>query len=421
MSKETSGPKWQWRLGATGALLILWKLLSVIYATAQGPLEGRFAVGQLEDSTTGYALSRAAASGLIPSIINWTVIGVLALIWLTYIFGRLRRESSATALAIVLAAAALGQNGCIGPAKVEQFVEIKPSETAYMIPLEGASNAGQAKFESVEFLNAKKVAAKRVSLPLRVRSTGRAWWSYEYIATAMVIKVDRAPVTREWTPSARTGTNQGDQSFHMQSLDSIPFHIGATITASVVEDDASNFLYHYRADTVAHVVDTNVRSFILGELSGMFAGVDLATGMVEKNNYFTKATEDAKKYFKTRGLTIDYFGISGGLGYDNKKVQDSLDDKFIAENDKQVAENQQAAQEIRNATNVAKATADAQAAAKFAMAKDALTVKTEMEAVLIRAESLRMAAAKWDGKLPSGVVPQGSGFLFGLADAVPQK
>ena len=150
----------------------------------------------------------------------------------------------------------------------------------------------------------------------------------------------------------------------------------------------------------------------------MFAQVDLATGMKEKKGYFDKAFTDAGTYFKKQGITVNYFGISGGLGYDNIAVQDSLDKKFIAENDKQVAQNEQNAQTIRNATAVAKALADAEAAAKFAAAKDALTVKTEMEAVLLRAQAMVEASKKWDGKLPSGIVPQGATLLFGLGDTV---
>ena len=41
---------------------------------------------------------------------------------------------------------AVALTGCIGPAKVDKFEEIAPNETAFVIPLEGASKKNQGKF-----------------------------------------------------------------------------------------------------------------------------------------------------------------------------------------------------------------------------------------------------------------------------------
>ncbi len=419
MGSTSSVPSWKWRFYLTIVLLTLWMIFQWVYAGLQGPIEGAASVSQLKDSAVGYSFGRAIGGGLIQGLVAFLLTFITGVIWITYIVGVIRdKNGSNSAMIALISFLALGGATNCGPMKVETFVGIQPNETAFVIPLEGASNDGQAKFDSVAFLEAKKVATKRISLSQRLRDTGRMWWDYEWIPTVMVIKVDRSPVTREWTKSTGTGTAETDQSFHMQSLDSIPIHIGATLTVSVEENDTATFLYHYRGDNLAHVCDTNIRSFMLGELSGMFAQVNLATGMQEKKGYFDKAFADAGTYFKKQGITVNYFGISGGLGYDNIAVQDSLDKKFIAENDKQVAQNEQNAQTIRNATAVAKALADAEAAAKFAAAKDALTVKTEMEAVLLRAQAMVEASKKWDGKLPSGIVPQGATLLFGLGDTV---
>jgi len=37
--------------------------------------------------------------------------------------------------------------------------------------------------------------------------------------------------------------------------------------------------------------------------------------------------------------------------------------------------------------------------------------------VLLRAEATKIAAQKWNGQLPGGVVPAGSNLLFGLDSA----
>lgn len=390
------------RLVITICILMAWAALMVTYNMFGHSFEAAAAVRQVEDSAVTYGAANVILSGTLVTTFGRVCVALIALLWIPVAWRGL-----------VTMAALFMLPACMGPAMVEQFEEIGPNQTAYVIPLEGATGDSQAKFNSVKFLEDKKVASKRISLSLREKSTGRGYWDYEWIPTVRVIKVDRAPVTREWTASHTSGTAGNDQSMHMQSLDSIMFHIGATITASIAEEDASAFLYHFGGKELHSVVDTNIRSFLLGELSGKFAAIKLDESMKDKTTYFAEAGNDAKTYFKQRGITIDYFGIEGGLGYDNDAVQKSLDSKFIAENDKLVAQNEQAAQVVRNQTAVAKATADADAATKFAAAKDALTVKTQMEALKLQAEATKIAAQRWDGKL-GAIVPAGSNMLFGL-------
>ena len=92
-----------------------------------------------------------------------------------------------------------GLTGC-GPYPTEQAVEVKNNETAFVVPLEGDSKSKQAQFMSIEYLEKAKVATKRIVIPQRKRSLGRAWFDYEWIPLARVIVVDRSPVTRSgWT------------------------------------------------------------------------------------------------------------------------------------------------------------------------------------------------------------------------------
>ena len=48
-----------------------------------------------------------------------------------------------------------------GPVELPIYDEVQPNESAYVIPLEGATKTNQGKFDSVSFLEEKKVAAKR--------------------------------------------------------------------------------------------------------------------------------------------------------------------------------------------------------------------------------------------------------------------
>lgn len=332
-----------------------------------------------------------------------------------------------------LAMLALATIGC-GAYKTEKFEVIKPNETAYVIPLEGETKAGQAKFDSVEFLEAKKVATKRITISQREKSTGRMWWDYDWIDTVAIIKVDRTPITREWTGQREAGTHA--EGLHVESVDSIGFTFGVTTTTSIPEEDSSKFLYNYGSKNLGEVTDSNVRSFLLGKLSTACGNMPLADILKQKAQIFAEAVKEAKPYFKERGVSIDFCGMAEGLTFDNPKIQEAIDNKFVTENAKQVAINEKLAQdernkmaiekakaeasaeadgqEIKNKMLIAKANAEAEAAKKFLEAKEGMVLKTELEVKRILAEAAKTAAEKWKGNSPSGIVPEGSGFLFGL-------
>lgn len=326
-----------------------------------------------------------------------------------------------------------------GPAKIEVFEEIQPSETAFVIPLEGASKSGQGKFDSVDFLEAKKVPAKRISLPLRKKSTGRAWFSYEYIPTVRVITVDRASVTREWTNDLDRGSSSRPEGLTMESKDSIGFSIGSTITARIDEADAATFLYHYGGKSLSDVIDTNVRSVCQGSLSREFGALDLDNCREEKGSIFKTVNGEIVAFFKDKGITIEYFGLSEGLSYENPEIQRAIDQKFKALEDIKTARNEklaqdernaqtvavakaqadaeierarsdQTAQQVRNDTLVAKKTAEAQAAGEIFAASEAFQFEMEWKLRELDAQA-RVEAAK---NLPASILPSGSPLLMGL-------
>jgi len=223
-----------------------------------------------------------------------------------------------------------GSMGCMGPARVEPIQEIGPNETAFLIPMEGASKDGQAKFMSEEFLQANKVAGKRVILPVRERSTGRMWWDYEYIPTVKVITVDRTPITREWTGDAKTGTGTKNEGIAVESKESIGFTCGVTITAAITEDDAAAYLYWYSTKPLAEVIDQNVRGYIQSYLANEFGNKTLDQCRTDKTAVMSALAEKTKEEFKKRGVTILNVGGSEGLTYESKDVQVSIDSAYSA-------------------------------------------------------------------------------------------
>jgi hypothetical protein len=291
--------------------------------------------------------------------------------------------------------------GC-GDYKQEVFATVESDETAFYIPLEGESQAGQAQFESVEFLEASKVATKRVNIPQRKRSTGRAWFSYEWIPTARVITISRKPVQREWTDDEGTGTDNSSQKLHVESLDSVGFGVGATIMAHVDESSAAQFVYYFRGQELESIIDGPVRGFALSQLSERFGQLNLEQCKQSKTVVFAETRSALIEKFTAMGITIDFFGASEGLTYDNPKIQEAIDDQvvseaaIIAQANKKLANDKRREDQAAEAANeVLIAEQQALAARKLAEAKDAMSFEVELFERRQRAQALPVLAANF--------------------------
>lgn len=296
--------------------------------------------------------------------------------------------------------------GC-GPVKLENVVNVEPNETAFMISLE---DDNQGKFESIKYLEGKKVAAKRILLPQREQSLGRGSWNYRWIPTARVIKVDRSLVSRKWVGDPKTASSPETSPLEVESLDSIGFAVGVTITARIDESDAAKFLYFHSGKQLSEVIDTNIKSFILAKLSTEFGAVPLTACRNKKNEIFSRVTGECKNFFKERGITIEYMGLSEGLTYLNPKVQETIDNSFIAEQSKVTAQQEQEAQTIKNATAISKAKAEAEVARALASNLGAVKAKLQLEIETKKLEIWSEAFKKWNGELPP-LLPDNNPFV----------
>lgn len=297
--------------------------------------------------------------------------------------------------------------GLAGPPKVEQFVDITENETAFLIDLEGSGD--QLKFDSVQYLELNKVAAKRVSLPLREKKTGRWPGQFVWVPTVAVIKVDRSPETRLWTESAKTGTSARDDALYLESKEPVKFYCGATITCSVLEEDTAVFLYNFGGKQLPDILDTTVRGFCQQALAREFRTLALDEARAIKSEIFQKVEKDAQAFFKPKGITVNYFGNHGGLVYANKAVQDSIDQSLIQQIEKTIAEQEKLAQDVRNETAVSKARAEREAAEQLIASRDAVELKTRMEILVTQAEAKKAAATRWKGQMPAIILPTASG------------
>ena len=249
------------------------------------------------------------------------------------------------------------------PYQKDVYEEIAPNETAFVIPLEKDTKAEQSKLKSEEYLESNKIAAKRIYVPTQWHKTGRFPSSGKYIASVRVIKVDRAPVTREWTAANGTGSSGNKkEDIEVESKESIGFGIGITATASIPEEWASRFLYNYNGRTLAQVMDNDVRAFIQNILTSEFGSRDLAECQSERKDVFIKMRKETTEYFETMGVKLLNLGAAGGFEYLDERIQISINEKFASENKIITAQN------------------EVDAAKKFALAKSSIEDQKMLDA-----------------------------------------
>jgi hypothetical protein len=302
-----------------------------------------------------------------------------------------------------------------GPVKIPKLKSIGPNETAWVIPLDTATSA-QAKFNSVEYLNQKKVAAKRVTIDAVERSTGRMWFDYEWIDAVRVITVDRSLVTREWTDNHNTGTSAAKQGIPVNTKDNIGLTIGLTITVSIDEEDASTYLYYHGEKPLAAVTDENIRSYAVAELNKAVSSLELTEFQQHQAKIYNDLFTNAVAVFKEKGVKIQYLGNAEGWHFSNQSIQESINKSFIAQQDNKTAEMEQVATKTRNATLVLNAQAQVEAAEKLLKAKEASELQNDLAIRRMSAETGLKMAEKWDGRLPANILPSNSPLLMNLGN-----
>ncbi len=285
-------------------------------------------------------------------------------------------------------------SSCVGPYQQQIWVDIKPSETAFVIPLEEGNKVNQKQLKSVEYLQEKKVAAKRIYIPTKQISTGRMWNDYKYIPTVSVIVVDRAAVTCEWTykPNDKSA-KQEQKQIVVESQNSIGFSLAITVTAWIPEEDAEKFLYYYGGRNLDDVLNHNVRSFIQDNMSSGFGQLHITACQLRRKDVWDTMKVHTIKQFSAKGIHIDNIGVAGEFHFIDPKVQEGINNEFIAQK--------------RNDA----ATQEAMAAEKFAKIGASIRGQKELEADINFKNA--MADAARTGKLPMpGTLVLGEGMNF---------
>ena len=262
----------------------------------------------------------------------------------------------------LVALLALNFTSCRKPYQEQMYANVEPNETAYVIPLEQGNKDGQKVLKSADYLESKKVASKRVLIPTQWHQEGRLSNDGKWIPSVKVIKVNRAPVTREWTSADGTGTSGNKkEDIEVESKESIGFGIGITATANIPEAWTSKFLYLNSGRTLAQVMDNDVRAYIQNILTSEFGVLDLSGCQENRKAIFDTMRVKTVVYFATMGVKIMNVGAAGGFNYIDEKIQIAINEKFASE------------MKFTTASNEVKA------AKKFAEAKNAIKAQKELD------------------------------------------
>jgi hypothetical protein len=270
--------------------------------------------------------------------------------------------------------------GMFEPFKTPVFEEVEASQTAFLIPLMG-DGSDQVKLDSEDAVKERLITQKRIEIPQTFVKTGNGGVFIiegKWMPTAKIIKVERKPVTREWTEASATGTSSKNQGIKAESKESIGFTARMNCTASIAEKDAAKYLYFYNSTTLEEIMDSQIRAKVQDIFVAECSKRSMDEILSQKADIIKAVVDGVTSTFAGNGITISQLGLTDDFTYDNPDTQKAIDAKFQAEK-------AQEAQTIQNETNKSKALADAEV-----IKSQAATIKDSIE--LKKAEAMQTEA-----------------------------
>jgi len=356
-------------------------------------------------------------------VLGWLIVGAVSFLVFARDLRRLFKGPSVSALLIV---PVLALSGCWRPFEPVKLEVVAPNEEAFLLPYLGDAKK-QESSNNEEYLKANLVYTKQVKIPQQWVPQG-----YEFLGpnghwqdAAILVKVDKSPVTREWTADPNSGTSDRNEAIWVMTSDQVEFSTGWTITARIeTRDDAVLFLHNYPNGSLMKVLDSEVRS----KLQSAFGlGVtDLPMEELRKSAtpHIQATVKQIEEFFKPRGITITNLGITGGFIYKDKSILDTMVKVFNSEQEKSVAAAETAAQEERNKKIILEATGKADALLKSKKAEadgiklvaDAKMYELQQAGEELQAyvslkqlELQKELLLKWDGAYPTYFIGGSSG------------
>lgn len=306
-------------------------------------------------------------------------------------------------------------SGCMRPFEPVKLEIIQANEEAFMLPLIGDTKK-QTSSNSEDYLRENLVFTKQVKIPQQWVQTGRMDSSGDWRDAAMVIKVDKSPVTREWTADPNSGTSNKNEAIWVMTSDQVEFSTGWTCTARIAtRDDAVKFLHNYPNGALEKVMDTEIRAKLQATFGLEVTDLPMDTLRKSATPHLKATVDNVIEFFQSRGITITNLGITGGFVYKDQTIIDTMVKVFNAEQEKSIAKAATDAQDERNkkveleAKGKANALlterkAEAEGIRAVAEAKayeiEKAAENPETYLALKRIELEKEKLARWDGKFP---------------------
>ena len=428
-------PGYKFRVFLSVVLLVAGFAFQGVYSAIEGPFEGKLATGQLNGTTEEYVVGAWFATHNVTGM-AWTAVFVLlAFVWVPFAIrvGRYQYAVRNIGTAILLLVS-LGLAGC-GPAPKVFYAEIGGNETLIIPNLQGETESET--LNSLAYLKNATIQAKRIVVPMDTVTIDHGFGNYVYRSSIAVIRVDRSPVSCEWTKTETTGTSGTNEALKLKSLDGIFGLAGTTVTGHITEGDEGLYctsygvvkvepnnadvktcispapdqvgylIPEYVAKPIRSVLEHDVRVYLQYCLSEQYGANPVEKTRAELVTYFTKAKAKTTTFFAALGVTIDSIGSQEGVSYLNPLVQSTIDDRVRAVLDQKTATNELDKAKQTNMKNVAMAEAERDAATKFLQSVSAMQFRQYLELKKLEAETFAARAEKWDKQLPSIILPAG--------------
>ena len=361
--------------------------------------------------------------------VGWVVLAVVAGgLFIDDIYGWLRR---ATPLGLALFVVSM--SGCWRPFEPIKLEVIQPNEEAFLLPFTESIEL-QTSTHTEDYLRRNMVHTQQVKVPQQWVPHGYETFrpNGEWRDAAILVRVDKSPVTREWTADPNSGTSSKNEAIWVMTSDQVEFSTGWTCTARVASrDDAVKFLHNYPNGTLAQVMDGEIRAKLQSEFGLEVTDLPMEELRLKATPHIQQVVDSVKSFFAERGITITNLGISGGFVYKDPSIVKTLVEVFNAEQAKLIAMAETATQSEKNkklqleADSRAKAIlsereAEAEGIKLVADAKSyEISKATENPEIYMRLKQLEIEKAKtdsWDGHFPTYFMAPGVDSLQLLLD-----
>lgn len=308
--------------------------------------------------------------------------------------------------------------GCWRPFEPVNLEIIQPNEEAFLLPFTESVDKQQST-HTEEYLRKNLVHTQQVKIPQQWVPSG-----YEVVFpkgqwrdAAILVRVDKSPVTREWTADSNSGTSTKNEAIWVMTSDQVEFSTGWTCTARIAtRDDAVKFLHNYPNGALTQVMDQEIRAKLQSAFGIEVTDLPMEELRLKATPHIQSVVSGVTSFFAERGITITNLGISGGFVYKDPSIIKMMVEVFNAEQKKAIAMAETSAQIEKNKTIQLEADSRAKAllterqaeAEGIRMVADAKGYEIEKAAedseIYLHLKRLELDKAKWekwDGRFPA--------------------